>query len=435
MRTKYLLKRHLVKNDLCNKAARSFTFYSALRAITYATASLVLLTQSLAAAEHQFKGLARVNLIATDAQNSFFNEGTDITRWDKNQLTLSQTLLEVHSDWTSALSSEVSLFAYTDGEMKGGITEAFINYKPLQRQSKKWAVRAGLFYPELSVENADIGWLSRDTYSFSAINSWYAEELRIAGAELSYSQNGRSRRSPWSWDLRAAIYKGNDPIGSLIAWRGFAIHDRQTLLNEVVKFAPLPFVMDPATIASPNDVPPFREIDGRFGFYAGIHLSYLRKLQIKYYYYDNNADPDALTPLRYYAWDTKFHNLALQYQLSPSVNIKAQALYGNTFMGKNIVNVDYSSAFVQVRKQFDAQYKATVRLEAFDAVDIDVMPQENNHSNGVSATLNGQRKISANTSLGAEYTIVKNYAYNRLSLGEDAKQIVRQLQLVAEFRF
>ena len=44
-------------------------------------------------------------------------------------------------------------------------------------------MKAGAFFPTISLENDDIGWTSPYTLSASAINTWIGEELRTIGTE------------------------------------------------------------------------------------------------------------------------------------------------------------------------------------------------------------------------------------------------------------
>lgn len=80
----------------------------------------------------------------------------------------------------------------------------------------------GGFYPQLSLENPDMGWLSAYNYTNSAINSWVGEELRTLGVEATIKRPARNFNSAHSFSLVGATFKGNDPAGTLLAWRGFA---------------------------------------------------------------------------------------------------------------------------------------------------------------------------------------------------------------------
>lgn len=255
-------------------------------------------TPVIAKTHHQTSGLIQAGYAVSDSQTSFLNDGSGILRHDNNGFILQQGIVQIESDWASDISSKVVLNAFADGDQKLSISQAEIKYQPLTQSALKFKIRAGMFYPELSVENTDIGWLSPDTYTQSAINSWFGEELRIFGLEASLFQSGRRTSSHWSWDAKMGLYKGNDPLGSVIAWRGFAMHDRQSLFDERLQFAPYPFVVSEDGINHPAWVEPFHELDTRVGAYLGLHLSYLRRTEIKYYRYDNFADPNAVNRQR-----------------------------------------------------------------------------------------------------------------------------------------
>ncbi|MCA1929516.1 hypothetical protein, partial [Rheinheimera sp.] len=72
-----------------------------------------------------------------------------------------------------------------------GVTEAWLNWSPLPVSGYRIRARAGVFYPAMSLENTDLAWTSPYTSSFSAINSWIAEEVKTRAVELSVSRPGR----------------------------------------------------------------------------------------------------------------------------------------------------------------------------------------------------------------------------------------------------
>jgi hypothetical protein len=289
----------------------------------------------------------------------------------------------------------------------------------------------------LSVENTDIGWLSPDTYQQSAINSWFGEELRIFGIEASLFKSGRRTSTPWSWDAKLGLYKGNDPLGSVIAWRGFASHDRQSLFAERLEFAPYPSVVSVDGIDQPAWVEPFSELDSRVGAYLGLHLNYLRRTEFKYYRYDNLADPNVVNSQRLYAWRTKFHSFALNHQLNRRWQLKSQLLYGSTMMGDNFVHVDYFAGFLQSTAKLNSRNKVTFRLDVFDVFDVaeqDDIPVDVNTSFGHALTFNYQYQFSKLWQIGTELHINKNTAFNRANLGLSPKQYERQILLIIDYR-
>jgi len=391
--------------------------------------------QAKAQIHHQTTGIVQAGYVASDNQKSFLNKGTGVLRHDENSFILQQAVLQVDSTWTSSLSSKLVLNAYTDGDQNFAPSQVQLKYQPITNTDIKYKLRVGMFYPELSVENTDTGWLSPDTYTQSAINSWFGEELRIFGIEASLFKSGRRSASPWSWDARMGLYKGNDPIGTLIAWRGFALHDRQSLFDERVEFAPYPFVVSDQGINHPSWLEPFHELDGRIGAYLGVHLSYLRRTEFKYYRYDNFADPNAVNSQRLYAWRTKFHSLAVNHQLNKNWQVKSQLLQGSTLMGNYFVHVDYFAGFLQSSYSFSTTSKVTARLDVFDVSERDDIPEDVNTSFGHAITLNYQYIINQHWRIGSEIHFNKNAALNRESLGITPHQYEKQWLLIIDYRF
>lgn len=59
----------------------------------------------------------------------------------------------------------------------------------------------------------------------------------------------------------------------------------------------------------------FREIDNWFGYYVGVYLVYVRKVELCYYYYDNNVDLNIVDLDCIYVWYMCFYLLILWYLL------------------------------------------------------------------------------------------------------------------------
>jgi len=61
--------------------------------------------------------------------------------------------------------------------------EAYLRYAPASDGDVSWSMKAGAFFPTISLENDDLGWASPYTLTPSAINSWIGDELRTIGGE------------------------------------------------------------------------------------------------------------------------------------------------------------------------------------------------------------------------------------------------------------
>ena len=94
-----------------------------------------------------------------------------------------------------------------------------------QRQRQvAFSARAGLMWPPVSLEHEGADWHVADSITPSAINSWIGEEVRPVPSK-------HDRREPRRDKLRAtaAVIAANDTAGTLLTFRGWALHDRTTL--------------------------------------------------------------------------------------------------------------------------------------------------------------------------------------------------------------
>ncbi len=164
-------------------------------------------------------------VLTTPASTSFLDEGLGKTRYGQKpravEAKLAQAallgLVELRPDLT--IRAHVNIDAEHNFHRRVDLVEGVIRYNPAIGDTASLDVRAGLFFPTVSLENTDLAWLSPYTTTFSAINSWIGEEVRSLGAEAGPS----FRISEAQLRLFGAVTRGNDPNGTLLAWRGFAL--------------------------------------------------------------------------------------------------------------------------------------------------------------------------------------------------------------------
>ena len=108
----------------------------------------------------------------------------------------------------------------------------------------------------------------------SAINTWVAEELRSTGAEFTLSRRPSGLGGAHTFSINVAAFMGNDPAGSLLAWKGWSVHDRQSRFSDDLPLPPLPQIQ-PDGMFSEQDpyVEPFQEIDDEVSYRVAPHLS------------------------------------------------------------------------------------------------------------------------------------------------------------------
>ena len=389
-------------------------------------------------ANAEVKGLIQLSAVQGDPQLSWQEGGVGLYRYDSENdgVVLSQGLLDFRVDLSTDWSAHGVINGYQDPQATLGFSQAYLQYQPLTKSNYKWHVRAGAFYPQLSLENPDMGWLSPYNYTNSAINSWVGEEIRTLGVEATIKRPGRSFNSAHSFSFVGATFKGNDPAGTLLAWRGFALHDRQTTLNESVAFAPIASFSTPQLQHQANQVLPFEEVDGRFGYYLGMHWDYLKKSQFRFYYYDNNGDPAALNyATGQYAWDTRFASAAWLYKFTAQTRLIVQAMSGKTAMGKSRgVNNDFYSHFALLSHKI-AKHRISIRYDFFEVTDHDDWAFDPNASHGEGITATWRYQLTPQWQLGIEGSALHSQADNRAAMGMISKLSQQQLSLNVQWRF
>jgi hypothetical protein len=174
-----------------------------------------------------------VRLLNSDGERSFLNGGLGALRFgeDDSGLRLGRARFALSQPIGQVLSLRVDASAW-DGDDKNPVdlTEAYLEYRPYPRSGYRTRVRAGAFYPPISLENRAAGWESPYTISSSALNTWLAEELRTIGLEGELQWLGTRMGHSFDLGLTLGLYGWNDPLGVVVAGHGFALHDRQTPL-------------------------------------------------------------------------------------------------------------------------------------------------------------------------------------------------------------
>lgn len=396
--------------------------------------TLVLFSVCQCVIAQTISGRIEAAAVLADSIPSWQSKGTGLIRGEENGLQWQQGFLATKYAISQSWQANAVINTYTDGEEHIGFTQAYFQYKPLSASKIKFKSKIGMFYPAMSIENTSEGWLSPYTYTQSAINSWIGEELRTLGGEISWFSNGRKRRSPWSWEANLGLFKGNDPLGTLLTWRGFAMHDRQSLHHDRVEFAPIPSVININELGSPTWLDPFTEIDGKWGAYVGVHLSYLRTSNARYYFYDNRANPEAINKDRLYAWHTKFHSLALQHQFNAQWRFMTQFLKGSTLMGNRSVYAEFFASYVAA-SYAKGKHRTTLRVDHHSVSEDDLKPEDPNDSNGVGFTLAWRFQLKDAIEIGAEVNQHNTEVDSRRLVNVATKQHQSQARFVLAYTF
>jgi hypothetical protein len=260
--------------------------------------------------------------VAPTSQASWVKGGLGKFRYGGKQYGGAEGVLQAELKLDDVLHAVTVLRAEPETPSIVDALETYLRYDDSGAHDLSWSVKAGVFFPTISLENDDLGWTSPYTLTPSAINSWIGEELRTVGSE------GTLR---WQSDLGTVSLIGallccNDQSGTLIADRGWSMSDRPTGLFERVREPDATLRIFRAPI--PGRTGMFGEIDGQVGWYLGgvWQIPGIAKLTVTRY--DNQGEPAAATA-RDFAWRTKFWSFGARTQYGPLVLI-AQQLSGYT---------------------------------------------------------------------------------------------------------
>lgn len=291
-----------------------------------------------------FSGYLDARLIAPTGQQSWVEGGQGKFRFgggDGNARFV-EGVGEVNATLLDGLSAHVTARAEPTDSSGVDLLEAYAFYAPKAESDLSWSVKAGAFFPSISLENDDIGWTSPYTLTPSAINSWIGEEIRTLGTEA----NSRWHTGDYGTVIATgALLCCNDEAGILMADRGWAMDECPTGLFQRVH---LP---DATTrlfhMPTPFYSGMFDEIDGGIGWYGGVTWQLPRGLgKLQVLRYDNQTDPAAQTA-RDTGWGTKFWSFGARTNIV-GVALIAQQLSGFTSVASrgNLNVTKFQSGFL-----------------------------------------------------------------------------------------
>ncbi len=407
-------------------------------------AALAAPARPAAAAEHLFSGILDLRLFSSNADAPWLGGGLDKLRLGRadEPLALGQALIEYRGRWSETVSAKVTAALYDGQERPVNLTEAYLEYAPVPRSAWRLRARAGAFYPPVSLANTSTGWTSPYTLSFSAIDTWIAEEVRIGGAEVEARHLGRFTGSSDDIAFTAAAFQANDPAGALISWRGWALHERQTGLFETLPLANLPAFADTGSFPPQESFEkPFVELDHRWGYYAAAEWNHLESWRVRALHYDNLGDPSIIHAGQW-GWRTRFDHFGWQWRPAPHTELLAQALLGTTemegFTGP-LVYARFWSAYLLASRAL-GRHRWSARLDVFGVRDEDHTPDDPNREHGHALTLAYFFTLVDPAHwgawrLGAESLFVWSDRPARRLFASAGARAERSLQLVVQYQF
>ncbi len=339
------------------------------------------------------------------------------------------------------------------------LVEAYLTYQPLSLSDFATSAKVGLFYPPVSMEHVDVGWNTPYSITPSAMNSWIGEEVKSLNLQLALEHRGQD----WVTKLSGALLTKNDPTGTMLTWRGWALHDRKISWQDVLPLADLNSLADDGAFAIQDKaIKPHREIDDRIGIYAKLESTYQEWLTLAAFHYDNRGDPTIFVPNEIqntygtsssgiqiladhsvggnapvrgeYAWDTRFQAAGVNALMPNDFEIIAQAMTGLTEMGGNtpagrpMASVRFNTAYGMLVKTLD-QHQLSARFDWFEAKDRSMVIEDNNNENGYALMAAYGYQLDQYQRLMAEVLHVNSKRENRVDLGLPLRSKENQIQI------
>jgi hypothetical protein len=336
-----------------------------------------------------YVGVSTAYFHSSTALDAWPDGGLGKLRFSGNGVEAVRLFAEYHGRITPTLNARLVADYVDDGSTGLGVTEAYMDWRPIPRSANQQQVRFGAFYPPLSLENGAHGWESPFTYAYSAINTWLGEEIRPLGAEWSLRRRLASTRNTQELRVFAAGFYGNDPAATLLFWRGWSLHDRQTRLNDRLPIPPLPIFGANGTVigSEPQPVQPFTETDHRPGFYLGGEWRYARRALVQLAHYDNRADPSSFAESQW-GWHTSFDHLAVQVGLPGQIGLMAQWMHGETYWLSGVspsgappgpwvrlVEDVFDAKYVMLTRKWREAHRVSLRYDRFGIERPDSVPE------------------------------------------------------------
>jgi hypothetical protein len=419
-----------------------FPDFRARRAALYATAALALGAGVPAVAETPLLDLpsnlhvvADLRLVLTDGEPSWVDGGFGRARFGGNEdfrvvPASAQIAWRGPIAWT--LSGTLAIAAQDGQDQPVDLIQSYLTWRPVPKGATRLSARAGLYWPEISLEHEGPAWQVSDMITPSAINSWVGEEVKVVGLEGSASHPVGSGRV----SATLGVFGFNDTAGTLLSFRGWALHDQQTGAFSRHKLPPLnPLIRK----VQPPWTAPTTEIDRRPGFYGRIAWQMAAPVALDAFYYDNRADPEAVTDDRQWGWQTRFINVGARANVGPHTLLLAQALSGTTYMGFkqngcDWVETRFRSAYLRLTHQL-GPVALTGRLDLFDTRQRGSRLLRDDNEDGWSATSAASWRVTPQVQLTLEWLHAESDRASRARLGLGASQNQDQVQAGARLSF
>jgi hypothetical protein len=391
-----------------------------------------------------FGGLLDARVIRTDRAQTWLDGGLGKTRYggvEGQEATLfrlagaSLLLDAATSDFLSA-SVQVNIDAHPDnlsGRRPVDLVTAFVSYRPELSPHWRLRVRAGIMFPPVSLEHDGKAWSTTRTLTPSAANTWMGEEVRTTGIEAALAWKGDQD----DVSVFGSGFGGNDAAGTLLAFRGWALHDRVSGYGDQLPLVALPVIQPDKEAPQAQWSQPFTEIDGKLGYYVGGRWKRTSVLNLTAIYYDNRGNENGFDGFQW-AWKTTFTNVGALIQLPFRIEVLGQHMWGRTseinYTGRAEVNAPFRTTFGMVSVPL-GRSRVSFRYETFAADSRGESQLDPTEEWGKAWTAAYLVRLGASHRVAVEVLRVLSDRPDRAVLGLPARAVELQVQASFQFHF
>jgi len=250
-------------------------------------------------------------------------------------------------------------------------------------------LRAGQFFLPTSRENTDPLWTSKYTITYSALNSWMAQEVRPIGADLQWSPN-------FYVTVGGTAFRGNDTMGTLLAARGWTLGNYLSVYNEQL---PTP---EPAL-----DRPIGQDLDGKNGYAERVRVSLPERAMIQFTHIDNRATISPVAVKGQEPWLTTFNVISGEAGSTATTTLAAEWASGSTKVGfpGGSFTMDFDTAYLLLSHKFGTE-RVSGRVERFTTHNANRPVTDHARENGNAFTFAWMHEANAHSRTGIEYVRV-----------------------------
>lgn len=374
----------------------------------------------------RFSGHADLRLGLANGEPSWLDEGFGKARFgaDNDGVDADPILAEASLVWKPVFAWPIEGYVHAqyNGEQDDefDLVEAYATYRAPPFKAGRFKARAGMFFPPVSLEHEQNAWRTVYSITPSAINTWIGEEVLVAGAEATFGRSiGEHKIS-----ATGAAFGFNDTSGTVLSWRGWALHDLKTAAFSDWPLPDRPLGLFPTVFSfqAPR-TEPFREVDGRVGYYYRVDWRAPRIVALNVFRYNNRGDGTSAEKGQI-SWETTFTDFGLTLDLSENTIVLAQGLFGRTYFGlfePPIVDVKFAAAYALINHSWGA-HSLTERVDWFETTDQTFVALDNNNERGWATTTAYSYTLNQHNRLMAEFMRIESDRPTRAEAGLDPKQ-------------